>query len=82
MNKKRNYMDSYSVQILKIYFKCNHQINPKWVGKNNEEMLYRDAYTILNSENEHEQSQPPLPMTDNSELTIKKYAKTQAKCAF
>lgn len=28
-------------------------IYPKWVGKNNEEILYSDAYTIHNSENEH-----------------------------
>lgn len=27
--------------------------NPKWMGKNNEEILHTDAYTKLNSENEH-----------------------------
>lgn len=51
MNEKRKYMDIL-LKFLKIYFKRNHQINANWLGKNNGEILNRDAYTKLNSENE------------------------------
>lgn len=51
MNKKRNYM--VIVFKLKNLFQMQSLIYPKWVGKNNKEILYSDAYTIHNSENEH-----------------------------
>lgn len=56
--------------------------NPKWMGKNNEEILHTDAYTKLNSENEHWQSEPPFPMPYNWELTIKKYARPKQDVHF
>lgn len=49
--------------------------------KNNEEILYRDAYTKPNSENEHWPSER-FPMPDNLELTIKKYARPKQNLHF
>lgn len=51
MNKKTNCI--IIVFKLKNLLQMQSPIYPKWVGKNNEEILYRDAYTIHNSENEH-----------------------------
>lgn len=51
MNKKRNHI--IIVFKFKNLFQMQSPIYPKWVGKNNEEILYSDAYTVHNSENEH-----------------------------